>query len=96
MNKAYEYAKNAISGKLKDCYGKKTIAPKYVIKQCENFIKISDGKSKQFKIDEKKVKLVENLLKLLNMPLGINAGQTLYECTTGYQWLFYMAILCTV
>ena len=40
MNKAYEYAKKAISGKLKDCYGKKTIAPKYVIKQCENFIKI--------------------------------------------------------
>ena len=30
------------------------------------------------------------------MPKGLKAGQSLYECTTGYQWLFYIAILCTV
>ena len=30
------------------------------------------------------------------MPKGLKAGKTLYECTTGYQWLFYTAMLCTV
>ena len=30
------------------------------------------------------------------MPKGLKAGQTLYECTTGYQWLFYTAVLCVV
>jgi phage terminase large subunit-like protein len=96
MNKAYEYAKKVVGGKLKDCHGKKTTAPKYVIKQCKTFIEVSDGKSDKYVIDERKVKKVEGLLKLLNMPLGINAGQSLYDCTTGYQWLFYIAILCTV
>ena len=96
MNKAYEYAKKVVGGKLKDCHGKKTTAPKYVIKQCKAFIEVSDGKSDKYVIDEGKVKKVEGLLKLLNMPLGINAGQSLYDCTTGYQWLFYIAILCTV
>lgn len=96
MNKAYEYAKKVVDGKLKDCHGKKTTAPKYVIKQCKTFIEVSDGKSDKYVIDEGKVKKVEGLLKLLNMPLGINAGQSLYDCTTGYQWLFYIAILCTV
>ena len=30
------------------------------------------------------------------MPKGLKAGKTLYECTCGYQWFFYVAILCTV
>jgi phage terminase large subunit-like protein len=95
-NKAHEYAKKVASGSLTDCYGKKTKAPAYVVRQCENFLEISEGKSDKYMIDERKVTIVENLLKMLNMPLGINAGQSLYDCTTGYQWLFYIAVLCTV
>ena len=30
------------------------------------------------------------------MPKGLKAGRSLYECTTGYQWLFFIAILCVV
>ena len=30
------------------------------------------------------------------MPKGLKAGQTLYECTTGYQWVIYVASLCIV
>lgn len=96
MDKAYEYAQKVVKGRLKDCYGKKTTAPRYVIRQCEEFIKIASGKDKKYKIDEVKVGQVEDILKILNMPLGINANQSLYECTTGYQWLFYEAVLCTV
>lgn len=87
MNKAYEYAKWAIRSKA---------VPKYVKKQCRQFIKISDGKDKKYFVDEDKVKQVENILKLLRMPKGLKAGQSLYECTCGYQWLFYISILAVV
>ncbi len=87
MNKAYKYAKWAIRSKA---------VPKYVKKQCKQFIKISDGKNKKYFVDEDKVTQVENILKLLRMPKGLKAGQSLYECTCGYQWLFYISILAVV
>ena len=86
-NKAYEFSKKAI---------RKKTTPKYVKIQMKEFIKIYEGKNKKYIISEKKVKQVENILKLLIMPKGLKAGHTLYECTSGYQWLFYTAILCTV
>ena len=84
MNKAYEYAKWAV--KSKD-------VPKYVKKQCRIFIKIADGKDEKYFLDDKKVKQIENVLKILVMPKGLKAGRSLYECTCGYQWLFYVSVL---
>lgn len=86
-NKAYEFCKKSV--KLKT-------TPKYVKKQMREFIRICDGKDKKYIVLEKKVRQIENILKILIMPKGLKAGQSLYECTTGYQWLFYTAILCTV
>ena len=60
------------------------------------FMRISEGKDPKYIVSEKKVKQLENILKILIMPKGLKAGQSLYECTTGYQWLFYTAILCVV
>lgn len=87
MTKAYEYCKNNIN--------KKT-TPKYVKKQMREFMRISEDKDKKYKISEARYKQIEAILKLLIMPKGLKAGQTLYECTTGYQWLIYTAVLCTV
>lgn len=87
MNKAYEYAKESI--RAKD-------VPKYVKKQCREFIKIADGKDEKYFLDDDKVKQIENVLKLLIMPKGLKAGQTLYECSTQYQWLFYISVLAIV
>ena len=86
-NKAYEYC-------LKSLKEKST--PKYVKLQMKEFVDMCDGKNNKYIVSDKKVKQVENILKLLVMPKGLKAGQSLYECTTGYQWLFYIAILCTV
>ena len=86
-NKAYEFCKSSI---------RKKTTPKYVKLQMRVFMRIYEGKDKKYIISGKKVKQVENILKILNMPKGLKAGQPLYECTTGYQWLFYIAILCTV
>ena len=86
-NKAYAFCKSN--------YRRKT-TPKYVKIQMRQFMADFEGKNKKYIISEKKYNQIENILKLLIMPKGLKAGQTLYECTTGYQWLFYVAILCTV
>lgn len=85
--KAYEFC---LSHRNKDT------TPKYVKMQMEEFIRIWDGKDDKYIISMKKVKQVENILKLLIMPKGLKAGKSLYETTCSYQWLFYIAILCTV
>lgn len=85
--KAYEYCKNSI---------KKRTTPQYVRLQMKDFMRTCEGKNNKYIVSEKKVKQVENILKILVMPKGLKAGQSLYQCTTGYQWLFYTAILCTV
>lgn len=85
-NKGYEYCKNSI---------RKKTTPKYVKKQMKNWMRICEGKDKKYFINEKKVKQIELILKILVMPKGLKAGQSVYDCTCGYQWLFYIAILCT-
>ena len=70
--------------------------PKYVKLQMEDFMRICEGKDDKFILSGKKLKQLENILKILIMPKGLKAGQPLYDCTMGYQWLFYTAILCVV
>lgn len=86
-NKAYLYAKWCLHSKY---------VPKYVKKQCKEFIKIANGKDRKYYLNEKKVMQIENILKLLIMPKGLKSGKTLYECTCNYQWLFYISILAIV
>ena len=71
-------------------------APKYVIKQCEEFLKICDGKDERYFLDEQKLNQIDAVLKLLVMPRGLKAGNSIYECSCGYQWLLYVAALCVV
>lgn len=86
-NKAYDFCKSAV---------RKKTTPRYVKLQMRDFMRICEGKDKKYIISEKKYKQLESILKILIMPKGLKAGQTLYDCTCGYQWLFYTAILCTV
>ena len=86
-NKALEYCKVSVKEKT---------TPKYVKLQMQEFINVCEDKDDKYKISKIKLNQINNILKLLIMPKGLKAGQTLYECTVGYQWLFYIAILCTV
>lgn len=74
----------------------KETTPKYVKLQMKEFLRVCDGKDDKYVISKKKLKQLENILKLLIMPKGLKAGKTLYETTCSYQWLFYTAIFCTV
>ena len=87
-NKAYEYATAIVK--------KEIAAPKYVIKQCREFLNIADGKDKKYVINIAKAKQIESILKILIMPKGLKAGQTIYKCSCGYQWVFYISIRCIV
>ena len=85
---SYKYAANVVKGTIP--------APKYVIAECAEFKSIADGFSKDYIINEKKVAKIDKLLKLMVMPKGLKAGQSIYSATIGYQWLFYIAVLCIV
>lgn len=87
-NKAVEYAERVVNGKV--------VAPKYVKKQCQKFLDTWNDKDEKYCINKKTAALISKLLKMLIMPKGLKAGQTLYECSTGYQWVFYTSILCVV
>ena len=84
---AYKYCKEAVRLKT---------TPKYVKKQMRAWMPIAEGKNPKYKVSEKKLKQVEALLKVLRMPKGLKAGQSLFECSTKYQWLIYVAVICTV
>ena len=87
MNKAYDYCKKSI---------KLETTPKYVKLQMQDFINICDGKDEKYILSESKLDQLNKILKILIMPKGLKAGQSLFDCTCGYQWLFYTAILCIV
>lgn len=87
MNKGYEYCLKVVD---------LDTTPKYVRLQMLDFMRICEGKDDKYIISQKKYNQLENILKLLVMPKGLRAGESLYNCTCGYQWLFYVAILCTV
>lgn len=87
MIKGLEYAYKAVNDER---------TAKYVRKQCEDFIEIAEGKNDKYKLNIKKYNQISSILKLLTMPKGLKSGQSLYECSTGYQWLFYTATLCVV
>lgn len=87
MTKAYDYCKAN--------YRKKT-TPKYVKATMREYMRVEEGKHPKYIINLEKYRILEGALKLLIMPKGLKAGQTLYECSTGYQWLIYTAVLCTV
>ena len=87
-NKAYQYALDVVT--------KKISAPIYVITQCQIFLDIADNKDSKYMINDSKVKQIESILKLLIMPKGLKANQSIYDCSCGYQWLFYISILCIV
>lgn len=87
MNKGYEYSLKVVD---------LDTTPKYVRLQMLDFMRICEGKDDKYIISQKKYNQLENILKLLVMPKGLRAGESLYNCTCGYQWLFYVAILCTV
>lgn len=85
---SYKYAKKACGSKSK--------VPDYVKKQCKEFIKICDGKSKKFFINTDRVEKIDKILKLIRMPKGLKINHSIYDCVAGFQWVLIIASLCVM
>ena len=85
---SYQYAAKVVSGEI--------CAPRYVCLQAQEFKRIADDQDLEFCINLKTVNKIDKLLKLMVMPKGLKAGQSIYAASVGYQWLFYIATLCVV
>lgn len=85
---AYIYAQKVANGDVE--------APKYVVKQCREFKEICDGKKKEFFVDEKRVRKIGAILKLIRMPKGLRINERIYDCIAGFQWLLIIASLCVM
>lgn len=75
--------------------GEKNV-PKYVIKQCRMLANIYDGENDKYIINEDKVELIDNVLKLMIMPKGLQSGSTVYETLVGFQFYLIISALCIV
>jgi phage terminase large subunit-like protein len=82
------YARAVISGDID--------APKYVIKQCQDFINTWDDKNDTYCINQKLLDKIYKITKVLKMAKGPKAGKTIYSALAGYQWLLITATICTV
>ncbi len=87
-HRSYQYAEAVVSGVA--------IAPVYVKAQASEFLKVCKGEDPEYCINLKTLKTIDKLLKLMVMPKGLKAGQSIYAASVGYQWLFYIGTLCTV
>lgn len=85
---SYIYAKKACGNKSK--------VPDYVKKQCKEFIKICDGKSKKFFINTDRVEKIDKILMLIRMPKGLKINHSIYDCVAGFQWVLIIASLCVM
>ena len=84
-SKAYKYCKLCI----RKNYDK---APVYVKKQCAEWLKIADGKSKEAYID---VAAYEKLCRILKIIMHPDTGKSMYESLENYAWLLITAVYCT-
>lgn len=87
-SKAVKYAEQVVRGEVE--------APKYVILQAEEFLTMARGEHPEFVIDLNKHEIINKLLQVLIMPKGLKTGQPMSEALVGYQWLFIIAVLCSV
>lgn len=84
-SKAYQYCTEHI---------KKKSTPKYVKKQMRDFMRVLEDKDNEFFYDASQAERIYEVLKLLKMPRGLKTGQSIFECSEGYQWIVYEAALC--
>ena len=84
-SKAYQYCTEHI---------KKKSTPKYVKKQMREFMRVLEDKDTEFFYDASQAGRIYEVLKLLKMPRGLKTGQSIFECSEGYQWIVYEAALC--
>lgn len=99
MHPAEEYARNVVAGTLEAPHvdaASASLAPKYVRKQCAEFLDMWDGNSEKYVIDKGKLARIGNVLSVLVMAKGPRRGRPIAEALAGFQWLIIAALMCAV
>lgn len=86
QHKAYEYAIEVTEGKV--------IANKYIKIVCQNFLDDLNNSDCDYFIDEKELRKITNLTKLINMASGLKAGTPSHDALAPFQWFFLVNALC--
>lgn len=94
------YAQAVVGGNLEaphvEGVSQSRMAGVYVVKQCEEFLRMWNDEHPDYIVDRKKLRKICIVLAILKMPKGFRAGCTLYESLAGFQWLIITALLCCV
>ena len=84
--RAYQYAKWAVKQRNKK-------VGRYIKKQAKAWLRIADGKHKTATVNEKAVRKVEGLLRLMVHP---DLMCPMYDGLEDYAWFLILAVFCTV
>lgn len=85
-HKAYKYAVDVTEGNV--------IANKFIKIVCKRFIDDLNNEDCKYFLDEKEVRKITNLTKLINMASGLKAGTPAHDSLAGFQWFFLINALC--
>lgn len=83
---AYKYAEDVVNNNI--------IAGKYIKKTCQQFLDEYKNDQSKYFLDEKDLKKITNLTKLINMASGLKAGTPTHDALSGFQWFFLVNALC--
>lgn len=83
---SYQYAQDVVQNKI--------IAGKYIKKACKKFLDELENPDSKYFLDEKDIKIITNLTKLINMATGLLAGKPCFEALAPFQWFFLVNALC--
>lgn len=86
QHKAYQYAVDVTEGNI--------IANKYIKIVCKNFLNDINNPDCEFFIDDKEMKKITNLTKIINMASGLKAGTPSHDALAPFQWFFLVNALC--
>jgi len=91
----YEYLKSHPSYKYAiDVIDNKIIAGKYIKIVCQQFLDELNNENSKYFLDEKEIKKITDLSKLIIMPTGIKVGISAYKALANFQWFFLINALC--
>ena len=83
---SYQYAQQVVNREI--------IAGKYIIKECEKFLRDLEDEDSKYFLDVDAIKVIDNLIGIINMADGAMKGKPTREALAPFQWYFIINALC--
>ena len=83
---SYQYAQQVVNREI--------IAGKYIIKECEKFLRDLEDEDSKYFLDVDAIKVIDNLTGIINMADGVMKGKPTREALAPFQWYFIINALC--